>query len=110
MSAFARCAESEVFGLKDFRERAGIVDLGQRNVLRADTGLFIGLEGGDAAHGLVPLVRASVGTGCEHAGGDAHGASLAELFQVIRMTDDGGRGTVADRCAHRQRERPGDQP
>jgi len=99
-------AETECFGLLDFGECGGIVDFGQRHVLRTDAGDFIGLIGGQMAKVTFIGVSRALGGAAQHRGADADGAGGLQLEQAGLIADDGCRCAIADRRAHRQRQRP----
>ena len=84
--------------------------LGHRDVLRADAGALVGELGrlrGDVPAHVLGLAR---GTGGHHRGQHTHRAAPVGQARQCRFgADDGGSGAVADRRAHRQRQRVGDR-
>ena len=106
-AGFAVAAKAEVLVMHQLGGGEAVVQLGQRDVLRADAGLLVGLLGGAARK------RADVGqragrarsTGRRSARG-RHARTLAaagELLELVLGDQDRGGGAVAGRAAHVER-------
>jgi len=108
LAALALGAEPELLVGHDLGGGGRVVDLDHVEVLRAHTGLLVGVARGQLDG--VGLVFGVVVARVHHARDDAHGLGDPELARLALAHDDRGCGAVADGGAHRARERLDDHP
>ena len=105
-TALAERAETQHLGLIDFGKRGRVVDLGHVDIARPEVGARVGAPPGDLAQSR--FVEAAVLAAGEPAAGDAHRACLRRWRQRAQhffAAQEGGGCAVADRRAHRARQR-----
>src|SRR6185437_2642453 len=111
LAALALGAEAQHLALVDLAEAGRVVHLGDVDILRTEPGHLIGLVGRRARQ--AGLVERAVLAAGEADASDLDRALLhrrRQLVEILRRAQQRGRGTVADRRAHRAGQRIGHRP